>query len=146
MDLHNKSQKTLKKKDQTPLKYDLILKKFWTETKNWNWSSWASKFQINVANKSQIITQKDLFSLKYDWNMIFKYKKLVKMMESYLVELSFKGQPLSYVSPVKLSVQVKVMQTASAWSPKLYIPSTINTQINPVLLLYLRPIGLLGQY
>ena len=31
-------------------------------------------------------------------------------MESYLVELSFKGQPLSYVSPVKLSVQVKVMQ------------------------------------
>ena len=68
------------------------------------------------------------------------------MMESYLVEFSFKGQPLSYVSPVKLSVQVKVMQTASAWSPKLYIPSTINTQINIVLLLYFWPIGLSGQY
>ena len=67
-------------------------------------------------------------------------------MESYLVELSFKGQPLSYVSPVKLSVQVKVMQTASAWSPKLYIPSTINTQKNLVLLLYLRQIGLSRQY
>lgn len=53
-----------------------------------------------------------------------------------LVELSFKGQPLSYVSPVKLSVQVKVMQTASAWSPKLYIPSTINTQTNLDLLLF----------